>query len=101
MAIVSSSELLAAVRDFVGDRTDDAAIKLIEDVADTLADNDTARSTDWEAKYNELDTAWRKRYRDRFLSREDDTEQVIRTEEKQNETVEATKKTYDDLFEES
>lgn len=97
MAKKTTEELTQALSELLGDRmTEDAAIALAEDIADsvgTTADD----AEDWKAKYNELDKSWRERYTKRFYSRgedeieEDKTEKV---EEKDEEDL-----TVDDLFE--
>ena len=55
----------------IGDRTDDEALKFIEDAKDTITED----KEDWKGKYdalveekNELDKAWRQKYRDRFFN---------------------------------
>lgn len=87
---------------FAEDNSDDT-IAFIEDVSDTLDDYDNRLSstTDWEAKYNELDESWKKKYKDRFFSKDEvsnegsaSAESLDDVEEENNEP-----KTYDDLFE--
>ena len=87
-----------SVRTFVGDRTDDEALGIIEDVSDTFNDLQTKRSSNegeiWKKKYNESNEAWRKKYRDRFFGKSDD--------ETEKEVIEETKevRTFEDLFKE-
>lgn len=68
--IRTSDELINAVKERLGDDTSDDALALLEDVSDTLGDYDAklTDTTDWKAKYEELDTSWRQKYRDRFMS---------------------------------
>ncbi|HEY8541674.1 MAG TPA: hypothetical protein VIL29_04775 [Pseudothermotoga sp.] len=56
-------ELIAAVKELVGERNDDAVIALIEDISDSFVEPDTE---DWKAKYYELDKVWRDKYIARF-----------------------------------
>lgn len=92
--IKSKDELLADIKTRIGDDTSDEAIALIENISDTIADleskaNDT---TDWKAKYEENDNAWRTKYRERFFnseSQQEDDEELKETE---------TPQTFDDLF---
>ena len=89
MAVRTRDELLESIRNIVPDVTSDAAITLIEDVTDTLAD----REVDWQARYEANDKEWRERYASRFF------------EEKKDEDVppdedEGIEKTIDELFEE-
>lgn len=67
MAVRTSEELLDMVKAMIGDRTDDEAIQIVEDFTDTLS-QPAKPDIDWEAKYHENDTAWRKRYTERFFS---------------------------------
>lgn len=96
--IRTKDEILDLIRERVGDDTSDEAISFIEDVTDTLNEFETrtADSTEWERKYNDLDAAWRKKYKDRFFSKE-----VEGVDDDVDEDFEE-KKTYkyEDLFEE-
>lgn len=79
MAIKSRDEILASVRERLGEDTSDEALAFVTDVADTLADFEQKASgqTDWEKKYRENDEAWRKKYRDRFFSDGDDDDDDV------------------------
>lgn len=57
--------MLQATRDaitkFLGDRTDDETIALLETI-----DNEGVDEENWKQKYEENDAEWRKKYTDRF-----------------------------------
>lgn len=57
--------MLQATRDaitaFLGDRTDDEAIALLETI-----DNEGVDEENWKQKYEENDAEWRKKYTERF-----------------------------------
>lgn len=89
---LSREELLEKVRAYVGDRTDDDSLSLIEDVNDTVVESD---HEDWKAMYDELDKTWREKYKARFFSGKKEE-----TEEDSEEDSEEEKESYDDLFEE-
>lgn len=100
MAIKTKEEILASIKEKLGDDTSDEALTFIEDITDTLTDfeSKTADSTDWEKKYKENDAEWRKKYKDRFFStgntetqKDDDTDLPINEDKKL---------TYDELFKE-
>ncbi len=96
MAVRSKEELLTAIRDRIGDSTDDEDIALVEDVSDTLAEYEKklTDTTDWEQKYLDNDAKWRKKYRDRFFS-------DINNDDKEVEhAVEKQAYKFEDLFEE-
>ena len=98
MAIKNYEDIMNSVKTFVGNRTDDEALAIIEDVSDTFNDLQTKRSSNegeiWKNKYNENNEAWRKKYRDRFFGKSDD--------ETEKEVIEETKevRTFEDLFKE-
>lgn len=76
-------ELKGMITDYIGDRTDDASIELIEAAADTLQD-----IADAEARIRELDESWRKRYMDRFRGIPETEEEVKVTEDDDREDYE-------------
>ena len=88
MAKVTFDELRQQINAVVGERQDDEALHLLENVADTLNADE-----DWRAKYETVDAEWRKRYRDRFNGKGEEKEEP-EEEEEDNEKI-----TFDDLFE--
>lgn len=88
MAKVTFDELRQQINAVVGERQDDEALHLLENVADTLNADE-----DWRAKYETVDAEWRKRYRDRFNGKGEEKEEPEEDEEAQEEI------TFDDLFE--
>ena len=67
MAIRSREDLMASLNSFIGENSSDDALALLDDVSDTYDDlYRRATDVDWEARYNELDTEWRNRYKERF-----------------------------------
>lgn len=61
MAKRTFAELVEKIKTYTGDRDDDETLSLMEDINDTLNNE-----TDWQAKYNENDKAWRAKYKQRF-----------------------------------
>ena len=103
MAVRTRDEILAALRARLGDDTSDDALAIIEDVDDTFKDYETRSSEDWKSKYYELDSTWRKRYRDRFFQKPDDKETTPEDVVDDNEEdlkEESETKSFDELFEE-
>lgn len=73
MAVLNKEDFMKQIKEIVGDKTDDATLKFIEDANDTI----TSWNDDYKAKYDtavkekeDLDKEWRKRYKSRFF---DDT----------------------------
>lgn len=98
MAVKSKQELLDEIGVLVGAETSDEVLAVIEDVTDTIDEYERklGDGTDWEAKYNELDTEWREKYKARFF--EGDAEDVAEEAEAEAEEADETL-TYEDLFE--
>ncbi len=76
MAKLSSDEFMKSIQSIIGDRTDDEALKFLEDAKDTI----TSEHDDYKAKYEaeveakkKLDEDWRAKYKARFYSSDDDT----------------------------
>lgn len=97
MGVLTKEQLLKNIQSVIGENTSDEAIKLIEDVSDTISDYETKTkdTTDWEAKYTENDNAWRKKYRDRFFSTEEIPEENNSVAEPEPQNLK-----YENLFKE-
>lgn len=94
MAKLSKDELLEKVRTYVGDRTDDETLAIIEDISDSFDASDAA---EWRQKFEENDKMWRDKYISRFFEKNDDGIEDP-TDEKDDEEKEY--KNFEDLFEE-
>ena len=94
MAIKSNEDLMNGIRSILGDRTDEAALGLLEDMDDTLKDYAANANIDWKNKYDENDAAWKQKYRDRFFGA------VVDEDKKLKDEPEEKKLTYDSLFKE-
>ena len=73
MAIRTKNEILEQIKARFGEASDDETISFLEDISDTYDDLET-RATgdgiDWQARYNENDEQWRKKYTERFYNAE-------------------------------
>lgn len=111
MAKLSAKEFMDKAKLMVGDRTDDDALSFLEDVKDTITDE----QDDWKTKYEtvlkekeELDETWRKKYRDTFYSSDANTNNnetntknndvVSLLDNRSEEEKRAQEITVDDLF---
>lgn len=75
MAVRTREEIITSVQTRLGEQTDDETIAFLEDITDTLNDLETRAQgdgTDWRTMYEENDAEWRKRYTERFYSKEPD-----------------------------
>lgn len=89
MAVLSKEDLIAKLNASFGENLSDDNISLLEDVSDTI--DSFSETEDWKTKYEENDASWRKRYKERFEGKEDDSE------ESETEHHEAPVK-FEDLF---
>ena len=69
MAKLTKDELIEKVRKYVGDRTDDETIEIIEDISDSF---DSSDADEWRHKFEENDKMWRDKYISRFLEKKED-----------------------------
>lgn len=71
MAVITKSEIMEQVKTVVGENTDDATLKFLEDLRDTIDDLETKSKgdgEDWKAKYEENDKMWRNKYQQTFFN---------------------------------
>lgn len=93
MAKLTKNELIEKVRKYVGDRTDDETIEIIEDISDSI---DSSDADGWKQKFEENDKMWRDKYISRFLEKkEDELDTPTEHEEEEKEY-----NSFEDLFEE-
>lgn len=91
MAKLSKDELIEKVKKYVGNRTDDETIEIIEDITDSI---DASDADEWRQKYEENDKMWRDKYVSRFFDKkEEDLENPNEHEEEKEYN------SYEDLFE--
>ena len=93
MAKLSKDELIEKIKKYVGDRTDDETIEIIEDISDSI---DSSDADEWKQKYEENDKMWRDKYISRFVEKKED-EPDTPTE---HEDEEKEYNSFEDLFEE-
>lgn len=92
MAKLTKDELIEKVRKYVGDRTDDETIELIEDISDSI---DSSAADEWKQKFEENDKMWRDKYISRFLEKKEDELDTPTEHEEEKEYI-----SFDDLFDE-
>lgn len=93
MAKLSKDELIEKVKKYVGDRTDDETIEIIEDISDSI---DSSDADEWKKKYEENDKMWRDKYISRFFEKNDEENKNTTNEDDDEKEY----KTFEDLFEE-
>lgn len=99
MAVVEKESIMTRLNELIGDRTDDEAISIVEDVSDTI-DSASGEGMVTEEEANrrvaEKEEEWRKKYKERFFSGREGEEGKKTPENKEPEAPEK----YEDLFEE-
>ena len=92
MAIRTREEIMSQLQGIIGDDTSDEALAFVQDVSDTLGnDNSAQRITELETQLQTQDNEWRKKYRDAFFTGKID--ESIKDEEEHE-----TPKRFEDLF---
>lgn len=69
--VLTSKEIMEQVKGIIGENTDDASLKFLEDLTDTFKDYDEkvkGDGTDWKQKFEDNDKEWRQKYQERFFS---------------------------------
>lgn len=92
MAKLSKDELIEKVKKYVGDRTDDETIELIEDISDSFDSSDADK---WKQKYEDNNKMWRDKYISRFVEKKEDKIDAP----KEHEGEEKEYNSFEDLFE--
>lgn len=96
MAKRTDSELLQAIGDALPDATTDEAIALLTDVRDTLSGNANSAQIerDYQQRIDELDSSWRKKFKETFYAPVDESRAW------KNDEKDKPKTRYEDLFKE-
>lgn len=98
---LSKEELITKIKAYIGEDTSDAAISILEDVADSVDVPDGISEEEMNAKIEEVEKKWREKYISRFTDGEEseevekEEEEIILPEDDKEEIIK-----YDDLFEE-
>lgn len=100
MAVKTREEILENLRGRFGDDPTDDDIAMLEDITDTFKDFEekTSDATNWKNKYEENDKAWKKKYSDRFFSKDGGNDEPGNDEPGNDEPEDKPMKTFDDLF---
>ena len=92
--VKTKDEIMEEIREYIGDRSDDQTIALVENISDTI--DDYAAHGNYEEKLMAVEAEWRRKYIDRFMNGGENKTEVeaekIDDEEKTEEI------TIDDLY---
>ena len=92
--VKTKEEMLAELKEYIGDRTDDETVSLVENVTDTLSDME--KNGNAEARVKEVDDMWRAKYMERFF--DGDKEEKIAEVKEEEENGVAEKIKIEDLY---
>lgn len=94
MAVKSVEEIVAEVKEVVGDRTDDTVIELLEDITDSVKADKGFAQEDIDNAVSETEKKWREKYIARFSGKK------VEEEEEEEEEEEGDIPSLDDLLKE-
>lgn len=69
--VLKLDEIMEQVKGIIGENTDDASLKFLEDLSDTFNDYEEkvkGDGEDWKKKFEDNDKEWRQKYQERFFS---------------------------------
>lgn len=92
--MATKKEVLELLKAYVGDRTDDESIAIIEAVSDSIAED----AENWKQKFKDNDREWREKYTNRFFEGDKNKEPEIKDKESEVDNNEDV--SIDDLFKE-
>lgn len=76
MAKISKEELIAKFKTYVGERTDDATIELLEDISDSVSGDEISTENLIKEAVDEVEERWRRKYIERFNGAETKEKEV-------------------------
>lgn len=89
--VKTKDEIMEEIRAYIGDRSDDQTIALVENISDTI--DDYAAHGDYDAKLMAVEAEWRRKYIDRFMNGGENKSDVETPADEETEEI-----TIDDLY---
>lgn len=81
--VKTKEEMLAEIKAYIGDRTDDETVSLVENVTDTLSDME--KNGNAEARVKEVEDMWRAKYMERFFDGDKEKKNIEVEEDEETE----------------
>lgn len=95
--VKTKEEMLAEIKSYIGDRTDDETVSLVENVTDTLSDME--KNGNAEARVKEVEDMWRAKYMERFFAGDKEKKNIEVEEDEETEEKDKSEEiTIDDLY---
>ena len=79
----TKEEMLAEIKAYIGDRTDDETVSLVENVTDTLSDME--KNGNAETRVKEVEDMWRAKYMERFFDGDKEKKNIEVEEDEETE----------------
>lgn len=95
--VKTKEEMLAEIKAYIGDRTDDETVSFVENVTDTLSDME--KNGNAEARVKEVDDMWRAKYMERFFDGDKEKNNIeVEEDEETEEKDKAEEIKIEDLY---
>lgn len=95
--VKTKEEMLAEIKAYIGDRTDDETLSLVENVTDTLSDME--KNGNAETRVKEVEDMWRAKYMERFFDGDKEKKNIEVEEYEETEEKDKSEEiTIDDLY---
>lgn len=95
--VKTKEEMLTEIKAYIGDRTDDETVSLVENVTDTLSDME--KNGNAEARVKEVEDMWRAKYMERFFDGDKEKKNIEVEEDEETEEKDKSEEiTIDDLY---
>lgn len=95
--VKTKEEMLAEIKSYIGDRTDDETVSLVENLTDTLSDME--KNGNAEARVKEVEDMWRAKYMERFFDGDKEKKNIEVEEDEETEEKDKSEEiTIDDLY---
>lgn len=94
--VKTKDEIMEEIRTYIGDRSDDQTIALIENISDTI--DDYAARGDYDEKLMAVEAEWRRKYIDRFMNGGENKSDVKVETTDDEEKDKSEEITIDDLY---
>lgn len=102
---LTKAQMLEKIKPFIGDRTDDETLSLLEDIKDTIVESTNDDAEKYKKMYDtevagrkEDNENWAKKYRDAFFNPQAEKEIEKEKEKEKEENEEEKELTFDNLF---
>lgn len=93
--VKTKDEIMEEIRAYIGDRSDDQTIALVENISDTI--DDYAAHGDYDTKLMAVEEKWRKKYMERFFEG-DKEEKISEVKEEKEDNDKSEEIKIEDLY---